>query len=187
MDREILCELFLQNKAKAHTNQKKCVGFLSENGEFRYRIVLQEKPANAVLYLCVRQSRNTEKLLEYEKQRLFRYCDTQGYQPIVLLESIGGEPFLGKHAQGRIMELAELRYVDVVVLSHVNSLFQFLDHTSGILEKIYRCGVKVDCVGCGVLEFGVLESYRRKSWCQERAFRVRLMGLVIERKRWGER
>ena len=131
MESEILCELFLQNKAKAHTNQKKCVGFLSENGEFRYRIVLQEKPANAVLYLCVRQSRNTEKLLEYEKQRLFRYCDTQGYQPIVLLESIGGEPFLGKHAQGRIMELAELRYVDVVVLSHVNSLFQFLDHTSG--------------------------------------------------------
>ena len=174
MEKEILCELFLKEKGRTRRQQKKCVGFISESGEFGCRLVLQEKPVNAVLYLCVRQSRNAEKLLEYEKQRIFRYCGIQGYEPLVLLESIGGEFFMGKQVLGRIMELAELKYVDVVVLHPVNNLCQLLDHTSGILGTIYRCGVEVGCV---------FESYRRKSWCQERAFRVKLMGLVISQKR----
>ena len=135
MEKEILCELFLKEKGRTRRQQKKCVGFISESGEFGCRLVLQEKPVNAVLYLCVRQSRNAEKLLEYEKQRIFRYCGIQGYEPLVLLESIGGEFFMGKQVLGRIMELAELKYVDVVVLHHVNNLFQLLDHTSGILES----------------------------------------------------
>ena len=138
---------------------------------------------NAVMYLCVGQSSDTQMLLESEKQRGIRYCGMQGYQPLVLLESIGGDFFMEGKALDMIQELAELRLVDVVVLSHVNNLFQFLDHASGILEGIYRHDVVVDCVGCGILERGVFESYQRKSWQQERAFRVKLMGLVLSRKR----
>lgn len=41
---------------------------------------------------------------------------------------------------------------------------QFLDHAPGILER------------------GVFESYQRKNQQQERAFRVKLRGLVLSRK-----
>lgn len=180
MEREILCGLLPKDKDQAWT--VKCAGFISENGDFECRLVLREKPVNAVLYLCVRRSRDAEMHLENEKQRGLRYCSVQGYQPLVLLESIGGDSFMGGKALEMIQELAELRLVDVIVLSHTNNLFQFLDHASGILEDIYRHDVVVDCVGCGILERGVFESYQRKNRQQERAFRVKLMGLVLSRK-----
>lgn len=182
MERDTLCGLLPKDKDHVWPERAKCVGFISENGDFGCRLVLQEKPVNAVMYLCVRQSPDADRLLESEKQRGIRYCSMQGYQPLVLLESIGGDFFMEGKALDMIQELAELKLVDVVVLSHVNNLFQFLDHASRILEGIYRHDVMVDCVGCGILERGVFESYQRKSWRQERAFRVRLMGLVLSRK-----
>lgn len=182
MERDTLCRLLPKDKDHAWPERAKCVGFISENGDFRYRLVLREKPVNAVMYLCVRQSPDADRLLENEKQRGIRYCGMQGYQPLVLLESIGGDFFMEGKALEMIQELAELKLVDVVVLSHVNNLFQFLDHASRILEGIYRHDVMVDCVGCGILERGVFESYQRKSWRQERAFRVKLMGIVLSRK-----
>ncbi len=186
MERETLCRLLPKDKDRAWPERVKCAGFISENGDFVRRLVLQEKPANAVLYLCVRKSEDAEMLLENEKRRGLRYCSMQGYQPLVLLESIGRNPFMEGKALEIILELAELRLVDVVVLSRVNNLFQFLDHASGILEGIYRHDVTVDCVGCGILERGVFESYQRKNRQQERAFRVKLMGLVLSRKSMEE-
>lgn len=183
MERNILCRLLPKDKDQKRPENAKCVGFISENGDFGCRLVLQEKSVNAVMYLCVRQSSDAQKLLESEKKRGIRYCSMQGYQPLVLLESIGGDFFMEGRALDMIQELAELRLVDVVVLSHVNNLFQFLDHASRILEGIYCHDVMVDCVGCGILERGVFESYQRKSWRQERAFRVKLMGLVLSRKK----
>lgn len=183
MERDRLCRLLPKDKDQTWRENAKCVGFISENGDFECRLVLQEKPMNAIMYLCVRQSSDAERLLECEKQRCIRYCSIQGYQPLVLLESIGGDFFMEGKALEMVLELAELRLVDVVVLSHVNNLFQFLDHASRILEGLYSHNVRVDCVGCGILERGVFESYQRKSWQQERAFRVKLMGLVLSRKR----
>lgn len=182
MERDILCRLLPKDKDQTRSEKAKYVGFISENGDFGCRLILQEKPVNAVMYLCVRQSPDAQRLLESEKQRGIRYCSMQGYQPLVLLESIGGDFFMEGKALDIIQELAELRLVDVVVLSHVNNLFQFLDHASRILEGVYRHDVMVDCVGCGILERGVFESYQRKSWRQERAFRVKLMGLVLSRR-----
>lgn len=182
MERETLCRLLPKDKAPALPERAKCAGFISENGDFEHRLVLQEKPLNAVVYLCVRQSLDVEMLLESEKQRGLRYCSMQGYRPLVLLESIGGDFFMEGKAMEMLLELAELRLVDVIVLSHVNNLFQLLDHASGSLEGIYRHDVMVDCVGCGILERGVFESYQRKSWRQERAFRVKLMGLALSWK-----
>lgn len=183
MERETLCRLLPKDKDRALLQKAKCVGFISENGDFECRLVLREKPLNAVLYLCVRKSPDAEGLLETEKQRGFRYCGMQGYQPLVLLESIGGDFFMEGKALERLLELAKLRLVDVVVLSHVNNLFQFLDHAPGILEDIYCHNVVVDCVGCGILERGVFESYQRKNCRQEREFCVKLMGRVLSRKR----
>lgn len=182
MERETLCRLLPKDKDLAWPERVKYAGFISENGDFGCRPVQREKPVNAVLYLCVRQSPDAEQLLESEKRRGIRYCGMQGYQLLVLLESIGGDPFMKGKALGRILELAELQLVDVVVLSRVNNLFQFLDHASRILEGIYRHNVMVDCVGCGLLERGVFESYQGKNRQQERAFRVKLMGLVLSRK-----
>lgn len=182
MERDILCRLLPKDKDQAWTKRVKCAGFISENGDFGCRPVRREKPVNAVMYLCVRRSLDAEILLESEKQRGLRYCSMQGYQPLILLESIGESSFMEGKALGMILEFAELRLVDVVVLSHLNNLFQFLNHASGILDGIYRHGAAVDCVGCGILERGVFESYQRKSWRQERAFRVKLMGLVLGRK-----
>lgn len=183
MERETLCGLLPKDKGRAHHGNTRRIGYISENGDFTYRLVLWEKPLNAVMYLCVRQSPDAERLLECEKQRGIEYCSLQGCQPLVLLESIGGDFFMEGKALEMILELAELRLVDVVVLSHINHLFQFLDHASRILEGLYNHHVRVDCIGCGILERGIFESYQRKSWRQEREFRVKLMGLVLSRKR----
>lgn len=183
MDRDRLYRLYPKDKGKAPLERAKCVGFISENGNFECRFAFQNKPMNAVLYLNVRPSRHTYGFLECDKQRGMEYCRVQGYEPLVLLESIGGD-FLGEgKALERILELAEQRLVDIVVLSHVNNLFQFLDHASGILENLYNYDVMVDCVGCGILDRRVFEAYQRKSWIQERAFRVKLMGLILNRKK----
>ena len=187
MERETLCRFLPKDEDLAWPKGVKYAGFICENGDFEYRSVRQEKPVNAVLYLCVQQSPDAEMFpesgkLESEKQRGLRYCGMQGYRPLVLLEFAGGDSFMEGKALAMLLELAEFRLVDVVVLSHVNNLFQFLDHASGILEGIYRHDVVVDCVGCGILERGIFESYQRKSWRQERAFRVKLMGLVLSRK-----
>lgn len=182
MERETLYRLLPKDKGQAWPERVKCVGFISENGDFRSRLIRQDRPVNAVMYLCVRKSPDADRLLKSEKERGLRYCGMQGYQPLVLLESIGGDFFMEGKALELLLELAEFRLVDVVVLSHVNNLFQFLDHASGILESIYRHDVTVDCVGCGILERGVFESYQRKNWRQEREFRVKLMGLVLSRK-----
>ena len=189
MERETLCRFLPKDKEPTwpESERMKYARFISENGDFEYRLVRQEKPVNAVLYLCIRQSPDAEMLpesekLESEKQHGLRYCGAQGYRPLVLLESAGGDSLMEGKALAMILELAEFRLIDVVVLSHINNLFQFLDHASGILESIYRHDVVVDCVGCGILERGIFESYQRKSWRQERAFRVKLMGLVLSRK-----
>lgn len=138
---------------------------------------------NSAMYLCVRQPHGAEKLLEHEKLRGMRYCRLQGYEPLVLLESTGGDAFMEEKALGKLLELAEQGLINVVVLSHLNNLFQFLDHAARILDELYSHDVMVDCVGCGILERGVFESYQRKSWKQEREFRVKLMGLALYRKR----
>lgn len=183
MERKTLCRLLPKDKDQTWIEKEKCVGFISQNGDLECRLVRRDKLINAVLYLCVRQSPDAEMFLEDEKKRGIRYCSMQGYQPLVLLESTGGDFFMESKALEMILELTELRLVDAVVLSHVNNLFQFLDHASGILEGIYRHNVMVDCVGCGILERGVFESYQRKNWQQERAFRVKLMGLVFSWRR----
>lgn len=183
MERDRLCRLLPKDKCLTQPAKVKCVGFISENGDFSYQLVLREKPVNAVLYLSIRQTEDAEKFLEDEKQRGIRHCSMQGYQPLVLLESIGGDLFMEGEAMERILELVEHRFVDVVVLSHVNNLFQFLNHAEKILDALYSHGVTVDCVGCGAFGRGVFESYQRKSWRQEREFRVKLMGLVLSRKK----
>lgn len=158
MERKTLCRLLPKDKDQTWIEKEKCVGFISQNGDLECRLVRRDKLINAVLYLCVRQSPDAEMFLEDEKKRGIRYCSMQGYQPLVLLESTGGDFFMESKALEMILELTELRLVDAVVLSHVNNLFQFLDHASGILEGIYRHNVMVDCVGCGILERGVFES-----------------------------
>ena len=183
MEKDRLYRVLPKDKSPIQPAKAKCVGFISENGNFDCRPVPQEKLVNSAMYLCVRQSHGAEKLLEHETLRGMRYCRLQGYEPLVLLESIGGDAFMEEKALGKLLELTEQGLINVVVLSHLNNLFQFLDHAARILDELYSHDVMVDCVGCGILERGVYESYQRKSWKQEREFRVKLMGLALYRKR----
>lgn len=183
MEKDRLYRVLPKDKSPIQPVKAKCVGFISENGNFDCKPVPQGKLVNAAMYFCVRQSHSAEKVLENEKLYGMRYCRLQGYEPLMLLESIEDDIFMEERALGKLLELAEQELIKVVVLSHLSNLFQFLDHATRFLDELYSHDVVVDCVGCGIMERGVFESYQRKNWKQEREFRVKLMGLALYRKR----
>ncbi len=115
MEKDRLYRLLPKDKGPIQPAKAKCVGFISENGNFDCRPVPQEKLVNSAMYLCVRQSYGAEKLLEHEKQRGMRYCRLQGYEPLVLLESIGDDVFMEEKALGKLLKLAEQGLINVVV------------------------------------------------------------------------
>lgn len=137
----------------------------------------------AVLYLCVRPSELAGRTLEEEKERGIRYCAMQGYKVLVIIKSIGEDTVIENSAWERLQELVKKGFVDVVVLIETDTLFEFLTHASRILAGIYRYGVAIDCVGCGLLSEEVFSEYSGKNKREKEDFQRKLEGLMLEWKK----
>lgn len=137
----------------------------------------------AVLYLCARPTGLAGRTLEEEKERGIRYCAMQGYKVLVILKFIGEDTFMENSAWGRLQELVRNGFVDVVILIETDTLFEFLTHASRILAEIYRYGVMIDCVGCGVLRGDVFSEYLGKNEREKKDFQRKLEGLMLEWKK----
>lgn len=155
--------LFSKEKKREPMKPALCMGMISGGDVFITPPVdLDVKPLNAAVYNRFTSFENAERFWKYEGKMEEMYCEVQGYNLLVVIDSIGSETAAGDIAWGKILELSRNHLIDVVVLQSMHRISRDFEETVGILETLYRYGVKVDCMGYGILEPDILYRYIEK-------------------------
>lgn len=162
-------------------------GWKKDNELFLYKPVEEPSALNAVVYTRFSSARAAERFLEYERDKGIQYCDLQGYNLLVMLESVGKSTIREDSTMIKIMELAEKGLIDVVVFPTVSGLTRDWEDMFWVLDKLYMYGVKVDWVGCGNLDKAIFKAYIEESERQEQEFAKILKTFVSESRRSGKR
>lgn len=142
---------------------------------------------NAAAYIRFSSARNAERFLDYEKEKAIQYCEFQEYNLLSLIISAGSDAAIDS-SMDKIMELAEKGMVDVVVIPTVEGLSRNPQDMIRLIDKLYGCGVKIECIGYGDLEQKILSAYIEENIKLEKKFDEILRSLVcgernIERSR----
>lgn len=162
-------------------------GWKNDNELFLYKPLEEPSVLNAVVYTRFSSARAAERFLEYEREKGIQYCDLQGYNLLVMLESVGKNTIKEDATMNKIMKLAEKGLIDVVVFPTVSGLTRDWEDMFWVLDKLYMYGVKVDWVGCGNLDKAIFKAYIEESERQEQEFARILKSFVSESRCSGKR
>lgn len=113
----------------------------------------------AAVYIKLPHLPNVKETLEYERARTALYCDLQDYNMLTVIESMGENTALWDGGWNKIRSLVKKREIDIVVLPGLDRLSRHVDDVLQILNELYHYGVKVDCIGKGVLAQDFIERY----------------------------
>lgn len=159
----------------------------NDNDLFLYKPMEKPLAVNAVVYTRFSSARAAERFLEYEREKGIQYCDLQGYNLLLMLESVGKNGIEEDTAMNKIMELAEKGLIDVVVFPTISGLTRNWEDMFWVLDRLYMYKVKVDWVGCGNLDKAIFKAYIEESEKQEQEFARILKTFVCESRCSGKR
>lgn len=108
------------------------------------------------------------------------YCEVQEYNLLAMFNSVGCSTAVEDIAWDKILELARKHLIDVVVLQSMSRLSGNFEEIIEILDTLYSYGVKVDCMGYGILEQDVLYQYIEKRKRETQILEERILEIMLE-------
>ena len=174
-------ELFSKEKKSRGQESLVCFGKINNGEVFISPVVcLDAKPLNAVIYNRFVSSESAQCFLDYEREIEVLYCEVQEYNLLAMFNSVGCSTAVEDIAWDKILELARKHLIDVVVLQSMSRLSGNFEEIIEILDTLYSYGVKVDCMGYGILEQDVLYQYIEKRKRETQILEERILEIMLE-------
>ena len=174
-------ELFSKEKKSRGQESLVCFGKINNGEVFISPVVcLDAKPLNAVIYNRFVSSESAQCFLDYEREIEVLYCEVQEYNLLAMFNSVGCSTAVEDIAWDKILELARKHLIDVVVLQSMSRLSGNFEEIIEILDTLYSYGVKVDCMGYGILEQDVLYQYIEKRKRESQILEERILEIMLE-------
>lgn len=182
----IFDRLFSKEKKGGRQESIVCFGRMN-NGEIFISpaVCLDERPLNAVIYNRFLSFEDAQRFSDAEHDEEVLYCDAQEYTLLTMFNSVGCCSAIGDVAWNKILELARRHLIDVVVLQDMSRLSDNFEEVVEILEILYRCGVKVDCMGYGILEQEILYQYIEEARKKMQMMEERIREVILESMEGG--
>lgn len=107
----------------------------------------------AMVYLRFLSEKEVELNLPDSQDEVLKYCINKNYDILVWLNMVGSSPSAIKHGQEKIMEIAQKRYVDLLVLQDFHALSTSMPDAAKMIRLLKQCGVSVECLRYDLLEY----------------------------------
>ena len=107
----------------------------------------------AMVYLRFLSEKEVELNLPDSQDEVLKYCVNKNYDILVWLNMVGNSPSAIKHGQKKIMEIAQKRYVDLLVLQDFHALSTSMPEATEMIKRLKQSGVSVECLRYDLLEY----------------------------------